>query len=86
MHSYGLSKCDALAAMWYSSNKDNDQLTELSVVVVRMIQVQLILAEIKDISGPRLPLDGIFRRSIVCCDHRGPELFELQKNHDARAL
>ena len=86
MQSPGLSKGDALAAMRCSSNKDSNQLTELSVVVARMIQVQLILAEIKDISGPRLPSDGIFHRPIVCRDHRGPELFELLKNRDVRAL
>ena len=65
-------------AMWYPSNKVNDQLTEISVVVKRMIQVQLILVEIDNISGPQLPSNGIFYRPIVCCD-RGPKLFKLLK-------
>ena len=41
MQSPGPSKGDALAAMWYPSKKDNDQLKELSLVVAQMIQVQL---------------------------------------------
>ena len=37
MQNFGLSKGDALVAMWYPSKKDNDQLKELSVVVTRLI-------------------------------------------------
>ena len=29
---------------------------------------------------------GIFRRPIVCCDHREPELFELLKNRDVGSM
>ena len=50
----GFRKAMFLAAMWYPSKKDNDQLEKLSIVVARMIQVQLILSEIEDTSGPRL--------------------------------
>lgn len=39
MNSPGFPKSDALAAIWHPSKKDNDQLKELSVVVVQMIKV-----------------------------------------------